>query len=63
MMNNQHREQTYALIKTYGIILKTYAHTAMNRASHCKKEYGQNVMVSKGGKPSKQELNLFEGRI
>lgn len=37
MMNNQHTEQTYAVIKTYGIILKTYAHTAMNRVLHCKK--------------------------
>lgn len=53
MMNNQHREQTYALIKTYGIILKTYAHTTMNRALHCKKEYRQNVMVLKGRKTLK----------
>lgn len=36
MMNNQHREETYALIKTYGIILKTYAHTPINRALHCR---------------------------
>ena len=58
MMNNQHREETYALIKTYGIILKTYAHTPINRVLHWK-EYGQNVMVAKGRKSSKQELTQF----
>lgn len=58
MMNNQHREETCALIKAYGIILKTYAHTPINRALRYK-EYGQNVMVSTGRKSSKQELNQF----
>lgn len=55
------RDENCTVIEKYGIILKIFTHTQMNKVFHWK-VYGQNVIVSRGRTPvlsPKQGINQF----